>query len=161
MARLSGSISAPIDLRLDQERPGQDRDGRRQDRRVDQAAAVTAGEPAPDQQEEAERDERVAGEVQDVGDRRERVLADDLEPVPDEVAGHEQRLTERHEQPRRDALRAVRAGRRASCQDDRGRPDGVVQEALRQRAGLEHRVHDERERPGCQVGEPRLGMREE
>ena len=119
------------DLRLDQERPGEDRDGRREDRGVDESAAVATGEPTADQLQQAQGDEWVAGEVQDVGDRRERVLTDDLEPVPHEIAGHEQGLPECHEEPWSDALRPV-APDAEKDHADRRRADRVVQEALGQ-----------------------------
>ena len=126
----------PDELRLDEERPRQDRAGGRQDRGIEEAAAVTAAHPATDEQEQAGRDERVAREVQHVGERREWVLADHLVPVPHDVAGDERGLADGHEHPRHPTI-----GRVADDPDDGGRDgrraDDVVEPALLQATGRE------------------------
>ena len=110
-------------------------------------------EAAPDEQVDAERDERVAGEVEDVGDARERLLADHLVAVPHEVAGDEQGLAGRHEQPRQAAIRAVAPDRRRARRRRR-RPDGVVDELWAMLPVASDRVQGERSRPGGEIGRP-------
>ena len=138
-------------LRLDQERPGQDRGRRRQDGCIERTATVAAADAAADHHQEPERDERVAGEVQHVGHGRERVLADDLVPVPEQVAGHEQGLADGHQDPRRGTVGLV-APDTDEGDGDRRRADHVVEQALREAAGLERRVDHDQQRADGEIG---------
>ncbi len=139
--------------RLDEERPGQDRDGRRQDGRVEHAAAVAIAEPSPDEQEQADRDERVAGEVQDVGQRGERRLADGLVVVPQDVAGHEQGLPGGHQVPGETSLRTMDGHAHEGHHDGRA-ADDVVEPALGRAPGLHQAMDDERSRSDGEVRQP-------
>ena len=126
---------------------------------VEQAAAVAVADPALDQQQQAEGDERVAGEVQDVREGRERRLADRLVPVPHDVAGDEQGLPGGHQQPRQPALGLVLRDPDEGDHDRRP-ADDVVEPALGQAAALEHPVDDERQRPEREVRGPERDVNE-
>ncbi len=62
-----------LDVRVDEEDPAQQGHRRGDAERVEEAAPVTAAGPAPDEQYEARGGDRVHREVEDVGERRERV----------------------------------------------------------------------------------------
>ena len=130
------------DLRLHHECPRQDRRSRGQDGRVQEPATVTGAEPAPNEEQQAEGDERVAGHVEHVGKGRERVLADRLVPVPQEVTGDEEPLADRHQDPRKPPLGSIAPGPVEDGHDGRA-GDHVIQDALRLTADLQEVVGDD------------------
>jgi hypothetical protein len=150
-------------VRLDQEHPGDDPrgdgdDGCVEERRV--RARVAPPAPAGEQHEPGARD-RVTGQVEQVGRRREGVAPERLVDLPRDLARHGERRTERDEQPGERAGRAVEKD--ADQDGDHCREgDGVVDDAAPKPVAEEQEEGDGKHaqgsvRQGGTVGGPRAG----
>jgi hypothetical protein len=95
----------PVDVGRDQIHPQQRRQRQRHDQRVDQARPVAVLAAFADEQHHAGDEERVEGQVEGVGERRERERRAEqpFVVVGEHVTGDEQPLPDRQQVPRRAA----------------------------------------------------------
>ena len=107
--------------RAHQEDPRDDADADRDDQRVDEAFPVAARAAPADEQQDAGDQAGIDRQVRDVADRGERQLAAEelVVVVGDDVAGDEERLTEREQVPRRLAPPASTSGPRTRSRSAR------------------------------------------
>ena len=148
-----------VEVRRDQEHPGQERDADGQDRRVDQPWAIAVRVAPPHQHEQSRHQRRVDGQIEPVSGRGERhVVVEELRvAVRVDVPGKEEELAEGQEQPRQPRLGPVHDDARDDC--ERGRqPEHVDQRAV----ALEMRSEQVGERQkGAhgEIGDPDLRQR--
>jgi hypothetical protein len=94
--------------RADQEHPGEHAKADGDDQGVQQAGAVGAGAAGVDQQQQPGHEERVGGQVEDVGHRREPLLPQDvLVGVEDDVGGDVGQQADREQPPGQGSLGPV------------------------------------------------------
>ena len=98
-----------MDVRSDEEDPGEQRDANGEDQRVDHAGAVALRVAPSHEHEQPRHESRVDGQIDGVAERRELHLdAEELRvAVGVEVAGEEEELPEDDEQPCGACLRPV------------------------------------------------------
>ena len=121
-----------MDVRGDQEHPGEQAEADRQDQRVDHAGRVALRVTAPDEEEQPRHQRRVHGEVEPVADRREADVGAGQDPVAVrvEVAREEQELAQDEEQPGGAGLWSVQVDPDRD-RDGRGQAEQVDQRAAR------------------------------
>ena len=134
-----------VGVGLDDKHPDQQPQPDGDDRGVEQAGPVPPRRAGAEQQEQADDQERVDRQVEEVTDRRKV----EVEGVVEDVADHERDLGGDEEHPRQGLSRAVPD----DADDDRGRrrkPDQAVHEPVAAHSG-HHEVPGRRDRSRAQV----------
>ena len=157
--RLGEPVEArEVDVRRDQEDPGQRGEADREDQGVDSGGLVAIRLPPPHEQQESDHEERIDEQVHRVPGRGEADLAAEQLgiAVRVEVAGEVERLPGENQQPGRRRARAVQPD------SDRDREDGAEADQVDQRGVALERDYEQVE-PGQdghrrQVPDPEVAL---
>ena len=107
-----------VQRRLEHDRPEHEQRGKRDDGDVDEVTPVDLADTGPEQQPQADGEQRVAGHVQHVRRRRVRIPTRHVDHVPDNVSDRPAHLARRNQQP------GQPGARRRQCSADRQRGRG-------------------------------------
>ena len=122
----------PVVVGIDEEHPLHERDAAEDDHRVEDRRAARLAAELAQQDEDAEREQRIPRQVEDIGDRRRRRLAVELDLVDgeDRISGDLAEQPEREQVPGQPLARRQVGARAEVDRDHRRQPDGDEEDGL-------------------------------